>query len=62
MAARTSQIKQGDAKKLFKAALEAGYGAARITYHPDGRLEALATRDSAQKPADEENAWDVVLP
>lgn len=61
MAARTSQIKQGDAKKLFRAALDAGYGAARIIYHPDGRLEALATLESAHKPADSENSWDDVF-
>lgn len=61
MANKISQVKQNDAKKLFRAVLEAGWGAARIIYHPDGRLEALATREGAEKPAGGENSWDEVL-
>lgn len=47
MANKASQIKQNDAKRIFKAAIDAGFDAARIIYHPDGRLEALATFESA---------------
>lgn len=61
MANKTSQVKQNDAKRIFRAAIDAGFDAARIIYHPDGRLEALATFEGSQKPASGENTWDDVL-
>ncbi|NSZ15347.1 hypothetical protein [Agrobacterium vitis] len=61
MASKHAVIKQIDAKRLFKAALEAGFAAARITVHPDGRIEASASlTDSAANP-DSKNTWDDVL-
>ncbi|NTG12340.1 hypothetical protein G6L33_01065 [Agrobacterium rhizogenes] len=58
--ARTSNIRQNDAKRLFKAALEAGFENAKITIHPDGRIEALASL-AEQARAAFENTWDDVL-
>lgn len=61
MAASFAAIKQGDAKKLFKAALEAGFEAARIVIHPDGRIEASASFADPTKNPNSENEWDDVL-
>ncbi|MGM4983249.1 hypothetical protein [Rhizobiales bacterium] len=57
---QSSKIRQNDAKRLFKAALEAGFENAKITIHPDGRIEALASF-AEQARAVSENSWDVVL-
>lgn len=51
MANRTAPIKQNDAKRLFKAALEAGFDAAKIVIHPDGRIEASGSRAGKAVPA-----------
>lgn len=61
MANRTAAIKQSDAKRLFKAALEAGFREAKITLHIDGRIEATASL--FEKPGDQDgsNSWDDVL-
>jgi hypothetical protein len=61
MAPRFAAIKQGDAKKLFKAALEAGFGAARIVIHPDGRIEASASFSDPTKNQNSDSEWDDVL-
>lgn len=61
MAARATQIRQGDAKKLFRAALDAGFEAARIVLHPDGRIEASASFNDPLKNQSTENSWDDVL-
>ncbi len=58
--ARTSPIRQNDAKRLFKAAIDAGFENAKITIHPDGRIEALASF-ADQARASSENSWDDVL-
>lgn len=56
-------IKQADAKRLFNAAREAGGEAARITLHPDGRIEAVATFSEAMPitASGEANSWDAPL-
>lgn len=60
MANRTAAIKQNDAKRLFKAALEAGFDAAKIVIHPDGRIEASGSFGEQGKSTSE-NSWDDVL-
>lgn len=60
MANRQAAIKQNDAKRLFRAALDAGFDAAKITLHPDGRIEATALFGETAKP-DTRNTWDDVL-
>lgn len=62
MARSVSLIKQQDAKKLFRAALDAGFPTAIVTYHPDGRVETRASmlvEDIA--PTQGKNSWDEVL-
>jgi len=61
MAAKVAMIKQVDAKRLFKAAIEAGFAAARITVHPDGRIEASASLNESAANPDTKNSWDDVL-
>jgi allantoicase len=53
-------IKQTDAKRLFKAARDAGYENAKITIHPDGQIEAVASF-AEQARASSDNSWDDVL-
>ncbi|MGR6432434.1 hypothetical protein ACU5AY_16110 [Rhizobium sp. PAMB 3174] len=61
MAIRQASIKQSDAKRLFKAALEAGFEAARIIIHPDGRIEASASFSDPNAASENKNSWDDVL-
>lgn len=61
MANRLAAIKQADAKRLFRAALEAGFGAAKITLHPDGRIEAAASLNETAANPHSGNTWDDVL-
>lgn len=61
MANRQAAIKQADAKRLFKAALEAGFEAAKITLHPDGRIEAAASLTESTATSTGSNSWDEVL-
>jgi 2-keto-3-deoxy-6-phosphogluconate aldolase len=61
MANRVAAIKQADAKRLFKAALEAGFEAAKITLHPDGRIEATASFSQTAANAHTGNTWDDIL-
>ena len=51
-------IKQSDAKRLFRAALEAGFSAAKIIVHPDGRIEASGSLSEPVRASDVENTWD----
>lgn len=60
MANRSAAIKQSDAKRLFKAALDAGFDAAKIVVYPDGRIEASGSFGEQPKPGGE-NTWDEVL-
>ena len=41
MANRPASIRQTDATRLLKAAKAAGYARARLTTHPDGRIELV---------------------
>ena len=41
MANKPASICQAEATRIFKAAKAAGFGRARITKHPDGRLEIV---------------------
>lgn len=61
MARSVAAIKQADAKRLFKAALEAGFEAARIILHPDGRIEASASLTETAAKLNNGNTWDDVL-
>jgi hypothetical protein len=61
MANRVAAIKQADAKRLFKAGLEAGFEAVRITVHPDGRIEASASLSQTAAQSLNGNSWDDVL-
>lgn len=61
MAAKAAMIKQVDAKRLFKAAREAGFDVARITVHPDGRIEASASNTDSAASFETKNSWDDVL-
>lgn len=61
MANRQAAIKQADAKRLFKAALAAGFETAKITLHPDGRIEAAASFSETAANANSGNTWDDVL-
>lgn len=61
MANRLAAIKQADAKRLFKAALAAGFEAAKITLHPDGRIEAEASFTENAAAGKTGNTWDDVL-
>lgn len=56
-------IKQVDAKRLFSAGREAGYETVKITVHPDGRIEAVATFSEAMSitASVEANSWDAPL-
>ncbi|SIR06396.1 hypothetical protein SAMN05880590_11183 [Rhizobium sp. RU35A] len=58
MANRGAAIKQIDAKRLFKAGLEAGFEAVRIILHPDGRIEASASLTETVAKANDINTWD----
>lgn len=60
MRERTSSIKQNDAKRIFKAALQAGFETAKIIIHPDGRIEASAAMSEAAV-TEGPNSWDEVL-
>ncbi|OHV26603.1 hypothetical protein EOS93_15620 [Rhizobium sp. RMa-01] len=61
MANRAAAIKQADAKRLFKAALEAGFETAKITLHPDGRIEAAASLAEKTAGLSSGTSWDDVL-
>lgn len=61
MANRQAAIKQADAKRLFKAALDAGFEAAKIILHPDGRIEASASFSEAAANSSNSNTWDDIL-
>jgi hypothetical protein len=61
MASQPSQFKQNDAKKLFRAALDAGYEVARVIFHPDGRIEASASFVDPAKDPNSENSFDRLL-
>ncbi len=61
MANRGATIKQIDAKRLFKAGLEAGFEAVRIILHPDGRIEASASLSETDPKLNSGNTWDDVL-
>ncbi len=56
-------ITQADAKRLFNAAREAGFDAARITLHPDGRIEVVAAFSETIPitSTGESNSWDAPL-
>lgn len=54
-------IKQSDAKRLFRAALEAGFNAAKITFHPDGRIEFSGSLADAAASSEAGNSWDDAL-
>lgn len=51
-------IKQSDAKRLFRAALEAGFSVAKIILHPDGRIEASGSLAEQALSPDAANTWD----
>jgi hypothetical protein len=57
---RESKFKQIDAKRLFAAALSAGFESATVVIHPDGRIEASASM-ADQQQAKPVNTWDEVL-
>jgi hypothetical protein len=59
--AHRAAIKQAEAKRLFKAAIEAGFEDAKITLHPDGRIEAAASLSQKSAVAPDDNTWDDVL-
>ncbi len=61
MAKRAAPLKQADATRMFRAARAAGYGAARIIIHPDGRIEVEASETETIKKNSESNSWDEVL-
>lgn len=63
MARSVSLIKQHDARKLFRAALDAGFPIASITYHPDGRVETRASMidEESVSANHSKNSWDEVL-
>ena len=61
MANHAAAIKQNDAKRLFKAALAAGFDTAKMTIHPDGRIEATASFSDAASASKGENGWDVLI-
>lgn len=61
MANRQAAIKQADAKRLFKAARDAGFETATITLHPDGRIEAAASFSETAASLNSGNTWDDVL-
>lgn len=61
MSNRAVSIKQNDAKRIFKAALQAGFCSARIIIHPDGRIEASAALADDALPTGGSNSWDEVL-
>lgn len=57
---KEAKFKQIDAKRLFAAALSAGFGSATVVIHPDGRIEASASL-ADQQHAKPVNTWDEVL-
>jgi hypothetical protein len=61
MAGRSSAITQNTAKRIFKAAIQAGFESAKITVYPDGRVEAFASVSDAVINPRPENSWDDVL-
>ena len=61
MANRVAAITQNEAKRIFKAALQAGFPSCKITSYPDGRIEALASiEESAANPASA-NTFDALV-
>lgn len=60
MAARSAAIRQNDARRIFRAALLAGFESVRMVIHPDGRIEASAALSEASVN-DGPNSWDEVL-
>jgi hypothetical protein len=58
VANRLAAIKQADAKRLFRAALEAGFSAAKIIVHPDGRIEASGSLADQTLSPGAMNTWD----
>ncbi|ASQ05411.1 hypothetical protein CDO23_16600 [Sinorhizobium meliloti] len=62
MANPQAKVKQIEAKRIFKAAIEAGFEMASITVHPDGRIEYGARfADGAAPAGGERNTWDDIL-
>lgn len=62
MRTRTATIKQADAKRLMKAAREAGFERATLTTYPDGRIEIVGEAGSASAadaPLSPFEAWKV---
>lgn len=58
---KSAAIKQGDAARLFKAAIQAGFNTARIIIHPDGRIEAAGSFGEGDRNPEAKNTWDDVL-
>lgn len=61
MAAKSSVIKQSEVKRIFKAAIDAGYEAARVIFHPDGRIEASASFSESDGNPENKNSWDEAI-
>lgn len=61
MANRAATIKQADAKRLFKAALDAGFEEVRIILHVDGSVETRASFSETVAKSNSGNTWDDVL-
>jgi hypothetical protein len=61
MANRAAAITQNDAKRLFKAARQAGWDSVKITVHPDGRLDAAASFAETAGNPETENSWDAAM-
>jgi hypothetical protein len=61
MSLKPTLIRKNEIKRLFSAALDAGFEAARVTIHPDGRIEATASFSVSAKNPNAENEWDDVL-
>lgn len=57
MARRPALIRQSDATRLLKAARAAGYTRARLTGHPDGRVEVVG-EDGPEAPALDESPFE----
>lgn len=61
MANRSASITQNVAKRLLKAVLQAGFGSAKITLYPDGRIEAYGSLEETAVNPNSENTWDKIL-
>lgn len=60
MANRPAIISKADATRLLKAARDSGFRRARVTAHPDGRIEVEADDPPEGSPA-AKGEWDEVL-